>query len=102
MAAASPPSDTTDTTAAAPVESGGYVVQLGAMRSEAEAQTVFRQMQAKYPVLSGRQPLIRRKDQGERGIFFATQVGPFGAKSEADQLCGEVKAAGGSCFTQKN
>jgi cell division septation protein DedD len=99
VATASPPPDTS---AAALVDSGGYVVQLSAVRSEADAQTAFRQMQTKYPVLSGRQPLIRRKDQGDRGIFFAAQVGPFGAKSEADQLCVELKAAGGSCFVQRN
>jgi cell division septation protein DedD len=87
---------------AAPVESGGYVVQLTAQRSEAEAQTSFRNLQVKYPVLSGRQPLIRRKDQGDRGIFFAAQVGPFGAKSDADQLCEQLKSAGGSCFVQRN
>jgi cell division septation protein DedD len=95
--AASPPPDM-----AAPVESGGYVVQLTAQRSEAEAQTSFRNLQVKYPVLSGRQPLIRRKDQGDRGIFFAAQVGPFGAKSDADQLCEQLKSAGGSCFVQRN
>jgi hypothetical protein len=95
-AASAPPPDTS------PAESGGYVVQLSAVRSEADAQTAFRQLQAKYPVLSGRQPLIRRKDQGERGIFFAAQIGPFGAKSDADQLCEQLKTAGGSCFVQRN
>ena len=59
-------------------------------------------MQAKYSVLGGRQPLIRRKDQGERGIFYAAQVGPFGAKSDADRLCETLKSAGGTCFVQKN
>ena len=83
-------------------ESGGFVVQLSAQKSEADAQASFRTMQAKYPVLNGRQPLIRRKDQGERGIFYAAQVGPFGAKSEADQLCETLKSAGGSCFVQRN
>ena len=84
------------------IEAGGFVVQLSAQRSEAEAQTAFRTMQAKYSVLSGRQPLIRRKDQGERGIFYAAQVGPFGVKSDADQLCETLKSAGGTCFVQKN
>jgi hypothetical protein len=90
--------------AAAPraVEAGGFVVQLSAQRSEAEAQTAFRTLQAKYSVLSGRQLLIRRKDQGEKGIFYAAQVGPFGAKSDADQLCEALKSAGGACFVQKN
>jgi cell division septation protein DedD len=84
------------------IEAGGFVVQLSAQRSEPEAQTEFRTMQAKYSVLSGRQPLIRRKDQGERGIFYAAQVGPFGVKSDADQLCETLKSAGGRCFVQKN
>jgi cell division septation protein DedD len=102
QAALAPAAADTTTAVAPTVESGGYVVQLGAVRSEAEAQTVFSRMQTKYPVLSGRQPLIRRKDQGERGIFFAAQVGPFGAKSDADQLCDQLKSAGGSCFVQRN
>jgi cell division septation protein DedD len=83
-------------------EAGGFVVQLSAQRSESDAQATFRTLQAKYPALSGREPLIRRKDLGERGIFFAAQVGPFGAKSEADQLCETLKSSGGTCFVQKN
>ena len=84
------------------MEASGFVVQISAARSEPEARAAFRTMQAKYSVLSGRQPLIRRKDQGERGIFYAAQVGPFGVKSDADQLCETLKSAGGTCFVQKN
>jgi len=84
------------------VEAGGFVVQLSAQRSEAEAQAAFRTLQTKYAVLSGRDPLIRRKDLGEKGIFFAAQVGPFGVKSDADQLCETLKTAGGACFVQRN
>ena len=84
------------------VEAGGFVVQLSAQRSEAEAQSAFRNLQAKYSVLSGRELLIRRKDLGEKGIFFAAQVGPFGVKSDADQLCETLKATGGACFVQRN
>jgi SPOR domain len=84
------------------IEADGFVVQLSAQRSEPGAQAAFRTMQAKYSVLSGRQPLIRRKDQGERGIFYAAQVGPFGVKSDADQLCETLRSAGGTCFVQKN
>jgi hypothetical protein len=98
--AAAAPAASADT---APVESGGYVVQITAVHSEADAQSEYRRLQSKYSsVLSGRQPLIRRKDQGDRGIFFVAQVGPFGAKSEAEQLCGDLKAAGGTCFVQRN
>jgi len=78
------------------------VVQLSAQKSEAEAQASYRAMQAKYAVLNGYQPLIRRKDQGERGVFYAAQVGPFGSKDEASQLCDSLKSAGGSCFVLRN
>ncbi len=84
------------------IEAGGFVVQVSAQRSEAEAQAAFRTLQAKYSMLSGREPLIRRKDLGEKGIFFAAQIGPFGVKSDADQLCETLRAAGGACFVQKN
>jgi cell division septation protein DedD len=86
------------------IEAGGFVVQVSSQRSEAEAQAAFRSLQTKYPALGGREVLIRRKDLGERGIFFAAQVGPFGVKGDADQLCETLKAAGGAgaCFVQKN
>jgi len=91
-----------DAAASRAIEAGGFVVQLSAQRSEAEAQAAFRALQTKYSMLSGRDPLIRRKDLGEKGIFFAAQVGPFGVKGDADQLCETLKAAGGACFVQKN
>ena len=55
--------------AIAAVGGGGYVVQLSAQKSEADAQAAFRAAQAKYAVLSGRQPLIRRKDRATRRIL---------------------------------
>jgi cell division septation protein DedD len=80
---------------------GGWVVQLSAQKSEAEAQSAFRAAQAKYSVLSGYQPLIRRKDRGDRGVFYGAQVGPF-SQGEANQLCESLKNAGSDCFVIKN
>jgi cell division septation protein DedD len=98
-AASAPP----DAALAAPGESGGFVLQLLAVRSETDAQAEFRRLQTKYSsVLAGRQPLIRRKDRGDQGVFFVAQVGPFGAKSDADQLCDALKTAGGTCYVYKN
>jgi hypothetical protein len=80
---------------------GGYVVQLSAQKSEAEAQASFRSMQAKYSQLSGRQPMIRKKDT-DKGVFYAALIGPFGAKDEAEQLCQSLKSVGGTCFVYRN
>jgi hypothetical protein len=85
-----------------PSGSGGWIVQISAQKTEAEAQAAFRTAQAKYSALANYQPLIRKKDQGERGVFYATQVGPFTGREEANQLCETLKSAGGSCFIQRN
>jgi hypothetical protein len=87
--------------AAAPREGAGWVVQLSAQKTEGEAQSAFRAMQTKYSMLGSYQPLIRKKDQGDRGVFYAAQVGPL-AREEANQLCENLKSAGGNCFIQRN
>jgi cell division septation protein DedD len=83
-------------------EGTGFVVQLSAARSEAEAQSTFRALKLKYAALKDREPMVRRKDQGKRGVFYAVQIGPFASQGDAQQLCEQIKAAGGTCFTTKN
>jgi cell division septation protein DedD len=96
--AAAPPPVSAPATAAA----GSFFVQVSAQKSEEDAQTAFRAMQAKYPdQLGGRQPVIRRKDL-EKGVFFGVQVGPFASRDDAIQLCESLKSAGGACMIQKN
>jgi len=84
-----------------PNESGNWVVQLSAQRTEEEAQAAFRAAQAKYATLAGHQVLIRKKDQGGRGVFYAAQVGPL-SRDEANGLCNRIKSGGGNCFIQAN
>ena len=96
-----------ETASAAPVApaatGGGYAVQVSSQRSEEEAQSSFRDLQAKYPdLLAGRTPIIRRADLGAKGIFFRAMVGPFASADQATELCSNLKAAGGSCLVQKN
>jgi len=79
------------------------VVQLSSQKSEAEAQSSFRSLQAKFPnELGGLQPIIRRADLGSKGIFYRTLVGPFASAQEASQFCATYKAAGGQCVVPNN
>ena len=83
--------------------SGSYAVQVSSQRSEADAQAVFRSLQAKYPTqLGGRQALIHKVELGTKGTFYRTMVGPFANANEAAELCSGLKAAGGQCIVQKN
>jgi hypothetical protein len=99
-----PANETASAAPVAPVATGGgYAVQVSSQRSEEEAQSSFRDLQAKYPdVLGGRTPIIRRADLGTKGIFFRAMVGPFASADQATELCSNLKAAGGSCLVQKN
>ncbi|MGH6770729.1 MAG: SPOR domain-containing protein, partial [Xanthobacteraceae bacterium] len=82
---------------------GGYLVQISSQRSESDARASFRALQGKYPkVLNGRQATVRRADLGTRGVYYRAMVGPFGSAAEANQLCRDLKAAGGQCIIQRN
>ncbi len=83
-------------------EGAGFVVELAAAKSEAEARGTFQRLRSKYAVLQGRQPVIRRKDDGQARGPYAVQVGPFASHEEAEALCARLKAAGGSCVTTRD
>jgi SPOR domain len=98
--AAAPSRPAPDATSSA---SGGFVVQLSSQKSESEALSSFRSLQAKFPnELGGRQPIIRRADLGSKGVFYRTLVGPFASAHEASQFCSSYKAAGGQCVVPNN
>jgi hypothetical protein len=94
---APPPPEATSTAG------GGYSVQVSSQRSEAEAEAAFRALQAKYPQeLGSRRPIVRRADLGAKGVYYRALVGPFASGEQATELCGKLKAAGGSCIIQRN
>ena len=78
------------------------MVQISSQRSEADAQAAYRAMQSKFPnVLGSRTAMIRRADLGEKGIYYRAMVGPLSSE-DAQQLCGNLKSAGGQCVVQRN
>jgi hypothetical protein len=82
---------------------GSYVVQVASQKTEADAQTAWRQMQARYTnVLANQQASIKRVDLGDRGTFYRAMVGPFPNRDQAYEMCQNLKAAGGECVVQRN
>jgi hypothetical protein len=82
---------------------GGYAVQVSSQRSEAEAQSSYRDLQAKFPQqLGSRHAFFRRADLGDKGVYYRALVGPFATAEQASSFCSSLKAAGGNCFTQRN
>jgi SPOR domain len=90
-------------TAAEASSRGGYAVQVASESNAADAHTVFRTLQTKFPKQLGkREPVVRRTDLGAKGIYYRTMVGPFASMEDATRMCSTLKAAGGSCLVQRN
>ncbi len=107
-AAANEPQQRQMTTAGMPPQlaaagSGAYLVQVSSQRSENDAMASFRALQSRFPAqLGSRNASVRRADLGDKGIYFRSMVGPFGSADQANQFCGELKAAGGQCIVTRN
>ncbi len=100
---ANAPLATTPTGASPAPAGGGYSVQVSSQRTEAEAETSYKELQAKYPgQLASHHASIRRADLGEKGTYYRAMVGPFASAEAAASMCSSLKAAGGSCIVQRN
>ncbi len=79
---------------------GGWHVQLGAVRSNEEAQHEWARLQGKYPDLLGSLTLnVQRVDLGGgKGVYFRIQGGPVGERADANALCDKLKALQVGCL----
>jgi cell division protein FtsN len=87
---------------AATASGGGYVLQIGAYKSQAEADDSWKTYQAKHSaLLSGFSPNVKQVDLGDKGVWYRLRVGGFSDKDAASALCDKLKADGGNCFLAK-
>jgi cell division septation protein DedD len=88
---------------AAPAASGGaYVLQIGAYKSEAEADAAWKTYSAKHGgTLGGYTKDVKQVDLGAKGTWYRLRVGSFADKNAAAALCAKLTAEGGACFPAK-
>ena len=80
-------------------ESGPYLVQLAALRTEEAAETAWRRVTSAAPELyHGASKRIQRADLGSEGVFYRLRVGAFADRAEAAAFCEAVKEAGAACI----
>ncbi|MBU7578948.1 MAG: SPOR domain-containing protein [Porphyrobacter sp.] len=98
VAQASPQRRMAATAEPAPVQQGPatHLVQLGSYNSKIEATRGWSALQAKFPQLKGRQPVITEAVVGGR-TFWRVAADGFTSQS-AKSMCGTVKSAGRGCF----
>jgi hypothetical protein len=77
-------------------------VQLVGSPSQASALASFQQLQRTYKrLLEARQPLVIQSRVGTNGFWYRVRVATE-MRTEADNLCSGLRAAGASCLVQRN
>jgi cell division protein FtsN len=80
--------------------SGNYVVQVAALRSRSEAETMWNKLTSKMSgTLSAKHfSDIKRVDLGSRGIYYRLRISGLANKTAANQLCQKLKAKKQDCI----
>jgi len=80
--------------------SGNYVVQVAALRSRSEAETMWNSLKGKMGgiLTTNHFSDIKRVDLGARGIYYRLRVSGLANKTSANQLCQKLKAAKQDCI----
>ena len=91
-----------DPTPSASALSGSHLVQVGAFRSQAEADGFWTRMQGKMGgYLDGKSKDVERADLGAKGIYYRLRVGPFASSDAAKTYCVGLKERGQDCLIKK-
>jgi cell division protein FtsN len=99
---ATPVASAPSAASAAPQAGGSYVLQIGAYKSQADADTAWTTYKTKHAsLLAGYSPDVRQADLGEKGVWYRLRIAGFPSKDVASALCDRLKADGGGCFLGK-
>jgi cell division septation protein DedD len=94
--AASKPAETTAASAG-----GAYVLQIGAYKSQADADASWKAFKAKHPIAGGYSEDVRKADLGDKGTWYRLRMGSFADKAAATTFCEKLKSDGGNCLVAK-
>ena len=95
------PTPSATVAAPTPAAGSGGLLQVGAYKSEAEANSAWFAYKAKHSaLLANLGPDIMQVDLGAKGTWYRLRIAA-GDKSSAAALCDKLKAEGAACFAAK-
>ena len=100
-AALPPPAGATASPPAVAAAGGAYVLQIGAYKSQADADAAWKTFTAKHPMAGGYSEDVRKADLGDKGVWYRLRMGSFADKAAAASFCEKLKANGGNCLVAK-
>lgn len=83
------------------IPTGVWQVQLISSKNKAAMEKSWASLSKKYAVLQGQPHEVEEADLGFDGTFYRLKAGAFRDKADADSLCKDIKALGGSCIVKK-
>lgn len=86
----------------APVSApGAYVLQIGAYKSQDEANASWHSFKSGHPMAAAYKSRIKKVDLGAKGTWYRLQLASFADKEFATAFCEKLKADNGNCFVAK-
>jgi hypothetical protein len=85
----------------APAGGANVALQIGAYKSEEEANAAWTAFSHRHPMATAYQTDIQKADLGSKGVWYRLRLGSFVDKTEAAAFCSKLKADGGTCFLAK-
>jgi cell division protein FtsN len=102
VAKAVPPKPETPLASQTVTTGGAYVLQIGAYKSEADAEAAWKDYASKHAdLLGGASHEVQKADLGSKGVWYRLRAGSFADKAEAGAMCDKLKAEGAVCFPAK-
>lgn len=83
------------------IPAGSWQVQLMSSNVKASVEKSWASLSKKYTVLAKQPYEVETADLGAKGTYYRLTAGAFKTKPEADSLCKDIKALGGTCFVKK-
>ncbi len=78
------------------------MLQIGAYKSQADADAAWKTYKAKHSaLLSGAVDQVQQADLGEKGTWYRLRITGFPSKDVASAMCDRLKADGGACLLGK-
>lgn len=85
-------------TQAKPAARAGVLLQIGAYKSQDEAQTAWQEFQTRHALAGGYTSNIKKVNLGDKGTWYRLRIGPFADRDDANALCAKLKADGAACL----
>jgi cell division protein FtsN len=81
-----------------PASGKGYFLQIGAYKSQDDADAAWRAFKSAHPAATAYYSNVKAADLGDKGVWYRLRIGAFSDKDAAAAICVKLKSEGASCF----